>query len=138
MLVDFMLDAGAYAPAKAHNDDAGIDLRTPIDFSIGGCGMAKIDTGIHVAIPQGFVGMIKSKSGLNVNKNLTCDGVIDAGYTGSIVVKMYNHGIERVFFDAGDKITQLVILPIPEVELHEVQAFADTERGNNGFGSTGK
>lgn len=134
-----MLDKGAYMPIRGHKDDAGLDLRTPIAFGILPGGSATIDTGVHVEIVPGLVGMLKSKSGLNVKYGITSEGVIDAGYTGSIVAKLYNHGNEAVQFNAGDKITQLVILPvyIPN-ELVVVDEFEQTERGNGGFGSTGR
>lgn len=133
-----MLDKGAFMPVRGHKDDAGLDLRTPIPFGIMPGGSAKIDTGVHIDIAPGLVGMLKSKSGLNVRFGITSEGVIDAGYTGSIVAKLYNHGESPVVFSAGDKITQLVLLPvyIPD-ELVVVDAFEQTERGNNGFGSTG-
>jgi dUTP pyrophosphatase len=133
-----MLDKGAFMPVRGHKDDAGLDLRTPIAFGIEPGGSAKIDTGVHVEIQPGLVGMLKSKSGLNVKHGITSEGVIDAGYTGSIVAKLYNHGDSLVVFSAGDKITQLVIMPvyIPD-ELVVVDKFEDTERGADGFGSTG-
>lgn len=133
------LDKGAYMPVRGHRDDAGLDLRTPIAFGIEPGGSVKIDTGVHVEIQPGLVGMLKSKSGLNVNHGILSEGVIDAGYTGSIVAKLYNHGDSLVIFSAGDKITQLVIMPvyIPD-ELEVVEEFESTERGSAGFGSTGK
>lgn len=133
------LDKGAYMPVRGHRDDAGLDLRTPIAFGIEPGGSVKIDTGVHVEIQPGLVGMLKSKSGLNVNHGILSEGVIDAGYTGSIVAKLYNHGDSLVVFSAGDKITQLVIMPvyIPD-ELEVVEEFESTDRGSNGFGSTGK
>lgn len=133
------LDKGAYMPVRGHKDDAGLDLRTPLPFGIEPGGSAKIDTGVHVEIPTGFVGFLKSKSGLNVKHGISSEGVIDAGYTGSIVAKLYNHGDSLVVFGAGDKITQLVILPvfIPD-ELEVVGRLEETERGDGGFGSTGR
>lgn len=137
--IKVQLDQGAYMPEKAHNWDAGFDLRTPLNVWIPPHNSMTINTGIHMAIPQGFVGFIKSKSGLNVNYGLTAEGVIDAGYTGSIVVKMYNNSNKGYTFHAGEKLTQIVILPIPDFDLQEVDSLeSDTERGNNGFGSTGK
>ena len=134
-----MLDKGAYMPIRGHKDDAGLDLRTPIAFDVMPGASAIIDTGVHIEIMPGLVGMLKSKSGLNVKSGIVSEGVIDAGYTGSIVAKLYNHGTEPVKFNAGDKITQLVIMPvyIPEW-LELVDKFEDTERGNGGFGSTGR
>ena len=132
------LDAGAYMPERAHTTDAGLDLRTPIGFSIEpGCSAA-VDTGVHIQLPPGTVGMLKSKSGLNVNYGILCEGVIDEGYTGSIVAKLYNHGQYTAFFNAGEKITQLVVLPCIYVEPEEVEVVSGGERGDNGFGSTGK
>ena len=132
------LDQGAYMPERAHTTDAGLDLRTPIGFSIEpGCS-AVIDTGVHIQLPPGTVGMLKSKSGLNVNYGILCEGVIDEGYTGSIVAKLYNHGQYTAFFSAGEKITQQVVLPCIYVEPEEVEAVSGGERGDNGFGSTGK
>ena len=137
MKLRVMLDEGAYLPIKAHKTDAGFDLRTRKRVEIKSNEWGVFDTGVHVEIPAGYVGFLKSKSGLNIKHNLTGTGVIDSGYTGSIVVKLYNKGNDYVF-EKGDKIIQLVILPIPEVELELTDSFADTERGNNGFGSTGK
>ena len=86
------LDPGAYMPERAHVLDAGLDLRTPVDVVIPAGGSAVVDTGVHVAIPMGYVGMLKSKSGLNIKNGITSEGVIDAGYTGAIVAKLYNNG----------------------------------------------
>lgn len=138
MDIKVVLDDGAYMPEKAHNVDAGFDIRTPIDVVVESKWHSFIDTGIHIEIPEGYVGMIKSKSGLNCKNNLVTEGVIDTGYTGTIGVKIYNHGKDDYKFKAGDKITQLVILPIPEVNLIQVDKLEETERGDNGFGSTGR
>lgn len=133
-----MLDENAKMPTKAHEADAGFDLYTPEKVVLDGKDSAVIDTGVHIEIPKGYVGFLKSKSGLNVKAGITGEGVIDAGYTGSIVAKLYNNGKETMFFDAGQKIIQIVFLPIPEVELELTDSFDDSERGNNGFGSSGK
>ena len=80
----------------------------------------------------------ESKSGLNVRHGILGEGVIDAGYTGSIRVKLYNHGEEGYYIQRGDKITQLVILPVILTDLEQVDRLEDTERGCGGFGSTGR
>ena len=134
------LDDGAYAPESAHDADAGYDLRTPKDITIraGGCGT--IDTGVHIEIPKGYVGFLKSKSGLNVKSYLTGEGVIDSGYTGSVVVRLY-HNItdgEDKHFKKGDKIIQIVLLPIFKPDIEIVDELEATERGDGGFGSTGR
>lgn len=141
--IKVVLDNGAYMPEKAHDTDAGFDLRAPYDFEVPEmeiytAGSATIDTGVHIQLPKGTVGMIKSKSGLNVKHSLIAEGVIDVGFTGSIVVKIYNLSSKPYHFKKGDKITQLVIMPIVENELEQVDSLEDTERGNGGFGSTGK
>ena len=134
-----VIDEGAFMPTRGHTYDAGLDLRTPVAFGIKAGGSAVIDTGIHVEIPIGMVGMLKSKSGLNVKHGITSEGVIDTGYTGSIRAKLYNHGNEDVSFEKGDKITQLVIMPIYiPGKLEVVETLEETDRGANGFGSTGR
>lgn len=132
------LDPGAIMPTRAHPTDAGLDLYARSTVVIPARGHATGDTGVHVAIPEGYVGMLKSKSGLNVKKNILGEGVIDAGYTGPIVVKLYNQGDEDVTVGAGQKLIQLVILPILTPELELVDSLEQTERGDGGFGSTGQ
>lgn len=133
-----VLDDGAYMPLRAHETDAGLDLRTPKDVIIPAKSSAVIDTGVHVELPPNTVGMLKSKSGLNVKYGITSEGVIDVGYTGSIVAKLYNHSETHVILKKGNKITQLVIIPIVPVELEQVSELMATERGSGGFGSTGR
>lgn len=138
-MMKIILDEGAKMPTRAHADDAGLDLYSRENRVIYPHSSATFDTGVHVEIPRGYVGMIKSKSGLNVKYGLTSEGVLDCGYTGSIRVKLYNHSSEAYTVAAGDKISQLVIMPIIAPELELVKDFGtDTERGDNGFGSTGR
>ena len=132
------LDEGAFAPVRAHALDAGLDLKSPIGCVVPAGGDAIIDTGVHVEVPHGYVGMLKSKSGLNVKHGITSEGVIDAGYTGSIVVKLYNNSTEDYHVECGDKITQLVILSVYIDDVEIVEELRASERGNVGFGSTGK
>ena len=132
------LDQGAYMPERAHALDAGYDLRTPTREVLHPHSSIVIDTGVHVEIPAGYVGMLKSKSGLNVKHGLTGEGVIDMGYTGSIKVKLYNHSGYDYKVNKGDKISQLVILPIITPDLELVDSLEETERGDDGFGSTGR
>ena len=132
------LDNGAYMPTRAHETDAGLDLYATSTEIVRAGESATFDTGVHVELPYGTVGMIKSKSGLNVKHNLTSEGVIDVGYTGSICVKLYNHGDRDYVVRRGDKISQLVIMPILTPVLELVEDLEATERGNGGFGSTGR
>lgn len=133
-----MLGEGAIMPTRAHPFDAGLDLYATEDRIIEAKGSALFDTGVHVQIPEGCVGFLKSKSGLNVKHGIVSDGVIDSGYTGSIAVKLYNLSGFDYKVNDGDKISQLVILPcmLPELELAD--DLEDTDRGDGGFGSTGR
>lgn len=132
------LDPGALMPTRAHDTDAGLDIYSREDKIVPARGSAKFDTGVHVELPPRSTGFLKSKSGLNVKHDLTSEGVIDVGYTGSIVVKLYNNGDTDYHVSVGDKISQLVILPIIAPPMVQVSELEDTERGEGGFGSTGR
>ena len=132
------LDRGAFVPTRAHETDAGMDLYARDTQVVPAGGSAVFDTGVHVELPPGTVGMLKSKSGLNVKHGITSEGVIDAGYTGSIVVKLYNNSGFDYTVHKGDKISQIVLLPIFTPELEQVDKLEETERGAGGFGSSGK
>lgn len=132
------LDRGAFVPERAHATDAGADLRSPVGTVIPAMGSRTIDTGVHIQLPHGYVGMLKSKSGLNVMHGITSEGVIDEGYTGPIKAKLYNHGDEPYKIERGDKITQLVVIPVAYEPLEAVDSLDGSERGSDGFGSTGK
>ena len=132
------LDKGAIMPTRAHPTDAGLDLYSREEKYISGFGSATFNTGVHIALPEGTVGFLKSKSGLNVKYGITGEGVIDSGYTGEICVKLYNATPNLYWVRVGDKITQLVILPILTPELELVEELDATERGDGGFGSTGR
>lgn len=127
-------------PTKAHKDDAGFDLRTPVDVIVPARGSAIVDTGVHIELTKKTTGFIKSKSGLNMKYGIVSEGgVIDVGFSGSIRVKLYNHSDTEYMFLKGDKITQLVILPIiTPKKLKVVGKFKERARGNNGFGSSGR
>ena len=133
-----MLDDGAKMPTKAHRADAGFDLYSRETVIVPAKESATFDTGVHIQIPEGFVGFLKSKSGLNVKHGITSEGVIDSGYTGSIVVKLYNHSGKDYKIQIGDKISQIVLLPILMTDLELVKDFENSERGNNGFGISGR
>lgn len=132
------LDPGAYVPERAHKYDAGLDLRAREDKTVPARGSAIFDTGVHVELDPNTAGFLKSKSGLNVKHNITSEGVIDVGYTGAIVVKLYNHGETDYNVKKGDKISQLVVVNIKTEDITLVSSLDETERGDNGFGSTGR
>lgn len=131
------LDPGAYMPVRAHQSDAGLDLMTPKSFWLYANNKSVIDTGVHVQIPEGMVGLITSKSGL-MAKGVTCRGAIDSGYTGSIRAVLFNHSDEGIPFEAGQKVCQLVVLPCVIEDIELVNSLEETDRGDAGFGSTGK
>jgi len=133
-----MLDDGAFMPTRAHETDAGLDLYCREGKMLWAGQSVIFDTGVHIELPKGFYGKIESKSGLNVNEGIvSLGGVIDEGYTGSIAVKLYNFGIQSKLFNRGEKIAQLVIMPYSAPELEEAESLSETDRGSNGFGSTG-
>lgn len=133
------LDTGAKMPVKAYETDAGYDIFAREMQIVPAKESATFDTGVHIELPVGTVGMLKSKSGLNVRYGITSEGVIDVGYTGSIRVKLYNNSGTDYTVNKGDKISQLVILPLADVgELELVESLEEKGRGNNGFGSSGK
>ena len=137
MKLKVKLDKGAVMPTRAHKADAGLDLFAAESVRIWPHSWKAIETGVHVEIPEGYVGLLTSKSGLMRSKGLTCRGTIDSGYTGTIQAIIFNHSDVHVEIPKGNKVTQLVILPIitPEIEL--VDSLEETERGSGGFGSTG-
>lgn len=138
MKLKVKLDKGAVMPNRAHPNDAGLDLFSTEAVYIAPHSRETVETGVHVAIPKGFVGLLTSKSGLMDKHGITCRGTIDADYTGSIKAIMFNHSDQTFKVEKGSKVTQLVILPIVTPEMELVDFLEQTERGANGFGSSGK
>lgn len=139
--VRFYVEYGGYMPERAHEYDAGLDLKSPIHADIPPQTSLAIDTLVHLEIPRGFCGLAVAKSGLNVKHNVVSTGLIDSGYQGSIVVNLYNHDPNRCLTVLpGEKITQIAIIPCMLPELVEAPEGFDeeTERGSNGFGSSGR
>jgi len=130
----------ATMPSYAHPGDAGIDLYAAEFTALAEKKWVKIPVGFAVEIPKGYVGLIWDKSGLSMQHGLkVLGGVIDSGYRGEIQVGILNLGFESHVFDKGDKIAQLLIQPIVHGNLIEAEELNDdTERGTDGFGSTGK
>lgn len=136
--MNIKLDDGAFMPVRAHETDAGLDLRTPISIDIPPRGWRIVDTGVHVELPTNTCGLLVSKSGLNVKKGVTSTGLIDQPYRGSIQVKLYNNSNKWRHIDKGDKISQLVVLPCQYEEVNVTDVLTETDRGENGFGSSGR
>ena len=134
----YVKDKGAKTPTYAHQDDAGMDLYASKGNYIPAGGRCTFPTGIHIEIPKGYFGAIRAKSGLLRNHGILCSGTIDVGYTGEIMVTLVNTSDEMYCVSEGDKIAQLIIIPYERVELLEVESLEKTERGDNGFGSSGR
>jgi dUTP diphosphatase len=136
------LHAGATAPARAHSDDAGYDLRAAEGASIGPGERASVGTGIAVAIPDGHAGLVLPRSGLAARHGIAlvnAPGLIDAGYRGELRVLLLNTDREAAFdVSPGDRIAQLVIVRHDAPELVELATLGETARGDGGFGSTGR
>lgn len=134
-----VLSEGATAPAYAHEGDAGMDLFCASEIvTVYPGARVKIPTGVRVAIPAGYYGDIRSKSGLAIKYGLTClTGTVDASYRGEIHIILINLGSERVTFKRGDKVAQMVLTPYAHATVSQRSSLEETSRGANGFGSTG-
>ncbi len=128
-------------PKKAHSIDAGFDVKARIEFVIPPKETAMIPTGVCVEIPVGMVGLLFPRSSISKTPLRMCNsvGVIDAGFTGEIKVPLQNTHHNLMFrVNQYDKIAQLVIVPLADVSIEIVDELEETERGNGGFGSTGR
>lgn len=131
---------GVELPRYAHEGDAGIDLRIKHDVTLEPGQRANVGTGVAVEIPQGCVGLVFPRSGLATKFGITLSnsvGVIDSGYRGEIGASLINTSDETTTLDAGTRVCQLVVMPYVPCELVAVDELSETERGANGFGSTG-
>lgn len=131
------LDEGAKMPTRAHPWDGGLDLYARDFRYIRTNGTCTFDTGVHVEIPEGYVGLIRNRSSM-MREGIYTDGTIDAHYTGSIKVQLCNRSAHKVYIQAGDRIAQLVIVKCELPRLELVDRLPETDRGNGGFGSTGR
>lgn len=140
MLIDVPTTASA-PPAYAHSDDAGADLRSTESVTLQPGARATVGTGVAVALPPGHAGFVVPRSGLAARHGITVvnsPGTVDAGYRGEIRVTVLNTDTERPYrITAGDRIAQLVIVPIARAAFVPVAELPDSERGDGGFGSTG-
>ena len=137
MKIKMVVDPGCCIPTRAHKKDAGLDLYATKGGWIFPKCRKTFGTGTHAAIPAGFVGLLTSKSGM-MAKGITSRGTIDADYVGEIRAVLFNHSWKFIRIKPGQKITQLVILPIITPDPEIVDKLEETERGCGGFGSTGK
>ena len=134
------LDPGLPVPGHAHPGDAGADLHAAASVHLAPGGRAAVATGVAVAIPAGHAGLVVPRSGLARRHGIgvvNAPGLIDSGYRGEIVVLLVNHGAEPVDIARGDRIAQLVVIPVAVQEFVEVDELPASARGEGGFGSTG-
>ena len=134
------IDADLPLPAHATAGDAGVDLFARRGGRLQPGERDMVPTGIAVAIPDGYVGLVCPRSGLAVRSGVSLvngPGVIDSGYRGELHAVVVNLGDEPFEFARGDRIAQLVVVPFVTQELTEVSALPETQRGTGGFGSTG-
>ena len=136
------LDPGVALPAAANPGDAGLDLRSTVDATIKPGERQVVGTGIAAAIPGGYAGFVQPRSGMAARHGLgvvNSPGLIDSGYRGEIKVVLINlDPSEAIVIARGDRIAQLVVLPVPAVVVDEVEDLPGSERGGGGFGSTGR
>ncbi len=133
-------DCADLFPKKAHPDDAAYDLRAAVDVTLEVGKSTLVPTGIFMEIPVGFEAQIRPRSGLALKHNLSLTnspGTIDAGYRGEVGIIMFNPGPEAFAVHRGDRIAQMVIARLAEVELVSADTLSETTRGAGGFGSSG-
>lgn len=133
-----MLETGAYKPTREHETDAGLDIRAMYDGIVRAGQSALFHTGVHVELPEKTAGLFVSKSGLMVKHDITATGLVDEGYCGEIMVKLFNHGQRDYWIRAGDKLAQIVVMPVLYEPVEIVDSINGGDRGENGFGSSGR
>lgn len=125
--------------SKAYQGDAGYDVFSVENVKIPARGNKIVSTNLQIALPEGYVAILKSRSGLAFKHNIEVGaGVIDSGYRGEIKVLLRNFGDEDYYVSKGDKIAQLIVFPVADVEWKIVNDLSPSTRGKNGFGSSGK
>jgi dUTP pyrophosphatase len=133
---------GAVVPARAYTGDAGLDLSACERVELAPGERALVPTGLAVAIPDGYAGYVQPRSGLAAAHGISIvntPGLVDSGYRGELLVNLVNHDAAEAFVvEPGMRIAQLVILPVPPVEPVEVDELPASERGQGGFGSSGR
>lgn len=133
------LDPGASAPTRANPADAGLDLRVVEACSVPARGSRVVRTGTHVQLPPGTCGLVLGRSGLNINHGVAVFPlVVDEGFSGEVKQRVYNFGDEAYRIEAGDRVVQIVVLPCDRPAPAIVDEVAGGERGDCGYGSTGR
>ncbi len=131
------LSERARLPERSHDGDAGWDLFSAEDVEIEPGATGVVPTDVSMEIPRGWYGQVKSRSGLGTKGVVVTAGVVDSTYRGNIKVVIINCGRKTLLLKRGDRIAQMVFLPVPDVEFIVVDSLEGSERGDKGFGSTG-
>ena len=135
------LDPGLPVPAPSHPGDAGVDLHARADTTLNAGEWEMVPTGVAVAIPEGFVGLVAPRSGLAARHGVGVvngPGVVDSGYRGELRVLLINHGPDPIELERGERVAQLLVVPVARQDFVEVDELPETDRGPGGFGSTGR
>lgn len=130
-----------FEPVYAKPGDAGADLRSTIDAVVAARSRLLVPTGVSIALPNGYVGLVHPRSGLAAKHGITVlntPGTIDAGYRGEIMVILYNSSDVDFSISIGDRIAQLLIQSVEKAKFVAVEALPDSDRGQTGFGSSGR
>lgn len=136
--IPVMLEDGARMPVYAHDADAGMDLFAAEEKIILAHSRGTVRTGVHMAIPEGYFGAIRAKSGLLKSFGILCSGTVDSGYTGEIMVTLVNTSGEHYEVAEGSKIAQMILIPFQHAAFKRVEGLDETPRGDHGFGSSGR
>lgn len=141
--VKFTMLAGCddLEPRRAHHDDAAFDLRSREDMILETGRSHLVPTGLFIELPISYEAQVRPRSGLALKHDImltNSPGTVDAGYRGEVGIIMYNAGKEPFHIKRGERIAQMVIAKLPEVEFSRVDQLSDSKRGSGGFGSTGK
>lgn len=131
-----------HKPSYSNEHAAGLDLRVSTEekVEIKPLGHYLVRTGVHVQIPEGYFGLVAIRSGLGM-KGLTLSnsiGVIDEDYRGEVRIPLFNHGEESLILEDGERVAQMILIPYVQADLHFVDELEESERGNDGFGSSGR
>ncbi|MFL2648165.1 MAG: dUTP diphosphatase [Candidatus Actinomarina sp.] len=135
-----LLNNDAKIPQKQHDSDIGYDIYSVKNYNITPKKVTKVKTGVSIELPEKYGGFILPRSGLASNHSITSinsPGLVDPGYTGELVIPLFNHSDENYKLDKGERFAQLVIINVENITFNTVTQLKKTERSNKGFGSTG-
>ena len=136
--INTMVDEGGHIPTRAHEHDAGADIYAVHDITLWPKSFDKVDVKVHVQLKPGTFGLLTGRSSMAARGITVAPGIIDTGYNGSLGVVLMNHSETKQYIKAGERIAQLLVIPCDTPEFVLVDHFEETERGDGGFGSSGR